>query len=119
MTEYMYELKIPKERIAVLIGTKGEIKKQIEDATGTHIDVDSNEGDVFLKERIRCACITHGNNQGYRNGDLTLRWRCCCSSRSMRFELINLKDHGEENQLMRLKGRVIGGTASREGISSC
>ena len=30
MEEYIYELKIPKERVAVLIGKKGEIKKLAE-----------------------------------------------------------------------------------------
>ena len=29
--EYNYEIKIPKERIAVLIGKKGEVKKTIEE----------------------------------------------------------------------------------------
>ena len=33
--EYGYGLKIPKERIAVLIGTDGETKKQIEESTKT------------------------------------------------------------------------------------
>ena len=29
--EYSYELKIPKDRVAVLIGKKGEIKEKIEE----------------------------------------------------------------------------------------
>ncbi len=45
---YTYELKIPKERIAVLIGKKGETKKKIEEDTGVSMEVDSKEGDVFL-----------------------------------------------------------------------
>jgi len=47
--EYSYEVKIPKDRIAVLIGKKGEIKKQIEKATKTKIDIDSKEGEVTIK----------------------------------------------------------------------
>ena len=46
--EFSYELKIPKERVAVLIGKKGEIKKQIEQATNTKLKIDSKEGDVEI-----------------------------------------------------------------------
>jgi ribosomal RNA assembly protein len=47
--EYNYELKLPKGRVAVLIGKKGEIKKRIEEETKTKIKIDSKEGDVFIK----------------------------------------------------------------------
>ena len=46
--EYTYTLKIPKERIAVLIGTKGKIKLDLEKSTNTKIDVDSAEGEVTV-----------------------------------------------------------------------
>ena len=49
MDEYTYELKMPKERVAVLIGTKGETKKEIELATKTKLDIDSKEGDVTIR----------------------------------------------------------------------
>ena len=41
-------VKIPKERIGVLIGRKGEVKTQIEKRTGVRIIVDSEEGDVTV-----------------------------------------------------------------------
>ena len=47
-TEFSYELKIPKDRVAVLIGAKGETKKHIETITKTDIDVDSKEGIVSI-----------------------------------------------------------------------
>ena len=47
--EFQHDLKIPKERIPVLIGTKGEVKKDLEDVSGASIDVDSKEGDVKIK----------------------------------------------------------------------
>ena len=47
-TEYSYELKIPKDRVAVLIGKSGNIKKEVEDATKSKIDIDSKEGDVIV-----------------------------------------------------------------------
>ena len=49
MAEYSYDLKIPKERIAVLIGKSGEVKKALEETTNTRIDIDSHEGDVTVR----------------------------------------------------------------------
>lgn len=40
-------LKIPKDRVAVVIGKKGEIRKKIEKLTGTKIEIDS-EGEVIV-----------------------------------------------------------------------
>ena len=48
MAEYSYQLKIPKERVPVLIGTKGSIKKELEDISKTKITVDSKEGEVEI-----------------------------------------------------------------------
>ncbi len=48
MELYTYELKIPKERVAVLIGKKGETKRKIEQETEAALTIDSKEGDVFL-----------------------------------------------------------------------
>ena len=41
-------LKIPKERVGVLIGVKGEIKSQIEAWAGVELDIDSETGDVNI-----------------------------------------------------------------------
>ena len=46
--QFSYELKIPKDRIAVLIGKSGEIKKMIEEETHAKIFIDSKEGDVHI-----------------------------------------------------------------------
>ena len=48
MIGYSYELKVPQERVAVLIGKDGEVKKSIEADTKTQIKVDSLEGDIFI-----------------------------------------------------------------------
>ena len=39
MAEYLYELKIPKQRVAVLVGKNGTTKKKIEELTDTKIKV--------------------------------------------------------------------------------
>jgi len=41
-------VKVPKERIGVLIGREGEVKARVEKQTGVRIIVDSQEGDVTV-----------------------------------------------------------------------
>lgn len=42
-------LKIPQNRIGALIGKNGGVKKSIEDATGVILDIDSDEGTVYIE----------------------------------------------------------------------
>ena len=110
MTSYSYELKIPQERVAVLIGKSGEVKKNIEEDTKTQLKVDSLEGDIFVygedalglytaREVIRA--IGHGFNPEIAK--LLLK-------QDYVFELISLNEFTgkSKNTLLRLKGRVIG-----------
>ncbi|HLC58011.1 MAG TPA: KH domain-containing protein [Candidatus Nanoarchaeia archaeon] len=55
---YQDELKIPKDRIAVLVGVKGSTKRDIEKKTNTKIKVDSKEGDVFIFSEDSLAIFT-------------------------------------------------------------
>jgi len=119
MTEYGYELRIPKDRIAVLIGKKGEIKKQIEEETKTKIKIDSKEGDVFISgedalglfnAREVIKAISRGFNPEIAmlllKGDYTL-------------EILDIKEFAGKSKAttIRLKGRVIGeGGKSRKTI---
>ena len=49
MASFHYEIKVPKDRIAVLIGKNGETKKEIEETTHSKINIDSGEGDVVVQ----------------------------------------------------------------------
>jgi ribosomal RNA assembly protein len=108
-TEFIYQLKIPKERVAVLIGTKGETKRALEQMTKTKIDVDSKEGDVTISGKdainmygLREVITAIGRGFSPENAQLLLR-------QENGFELINLKDYAKnENDLIRLRGRIIG-----------
>ena len=112
--EYRYGLKIPKERIAVLIGKEGETKKDIENATKTKIDIDSQEGEVFIQgedalnlftAREVVKAVARGFNPEIA---VTLLKGDNC------FDMINLADYARnKNDLLRIKGRIIG----REGKS--
>lgn len=110
MEEYSYEVKIPKERVAVLIGRKGEIKKEIEDATKSRIFVDSDEGDVMITGKDSLGMFSAkdiitaiGRGFNPETAMLLLKQDYC-------FELIKLSDYvgKSKNKLERLKGRLIG-----------
>ena len=109
MTTFSYELKIPNDRVAVLIGKKGEIKKQIEEETKTKIRVDSKEGDIIVEgedaiklytTREIIKAIGRGFNPDIAS--LLLKSDYC-------FELIDLSEFAKtKNSLLRIKGRIIG-----------
>lgn len=105
----MYQLKIPRQRIAVLIGKNGEVKKQIETETATSMNIDSKEGDIQItgedglglySAREVITAIARGFNPNVAllllKGDHVL-------------EKLELGDGTKtKEQLTRLKGRVIG-----------
>ena len=47
----MKYIRIPKERVGVLIGKDGETKKTIERISNVHLEIDSEEGDVAFNEQ--------------------------------------------------------------------
>ena len=108
--EYSYELKIPRERVAVLIGREGEVKKNIEADTSTSIKVDSREGDVFVygKDALglyTCREVIRSIGRGFNPEIAKLLLK-----QDYVFEVISLNDYAGKstNTLLRLKGRVIG-----------
>ena len=109
MTEYLYDTKIPKERIAVLIGTDGITKKQIESATNIKLKIDSNEGDVFLEGEDALGLysareVVKAIGRGF-NPDIAL----LLLKQDYMLEIVNIADYVKsKNSILRLKGRVIG-----------
>lgn len=109
MAEYLYDTKIPKERIAVLIGKEGITKKQIESATNIKLKIDSKEGDVFLEGEDALGLysareVVKAIGRGF-NPDIAL----LLLKQDYMFEMINMLDYVKsKNHMIRLKGRVIG-----------
>lgn len=109
MPEYSYELKIPKDRIAVLIGKDGEVKTALEKETNVKIMVDSQEGDVQISGKDAIALfsvreIIKAIGRGFNPQVAQLLLR-----QDYSFELINLSDYAKTNHgLTRIKGRLIG-----------
>jgi len=115
--EFSYELKVPEERIAVLIGTDGETKKEIEKATHSTLEI-SKEGDVHIlgndglllftaKEMVRAI------GRGF-NPKIALQ----LVKVDYALEIIDMTEvvGKSKNNLERMKGRLIGteGKARRE-----
>ncbi|MFH1770533.1 MAG: KH domain-containing protein [archaeon] len=109
MDEYMHELKIPKARVAVVIGKNGETKKELEEFTSTKIDVDSKEGIVTISGKdavklyqVREMILAIGRGFNPETAKLLLK-------QDYSVEIISLADFaGKKNQLERVRGRVIG-----------
>ena len=110
MTQFSYELKIPQERVAVLIGKGGEVKKNIETDTKTEVKVDSLEGDIFIYGEDALGLYTareviRAIGRGFNPEIAKLLLK-----QDYVYESIGLNEYTgkSKNTLLRLKGRVIG-----------
>ncbi len=110
MKEFSYELKIPQDRVAVLIGKNGEVKKSLEADTKTSINVDSKEGDILITGEDALGLYTareiiRSIGRGF-NPDIAR----LLLKQDYIFESVQLVEFTgkSKNDLLRLKGRVIG-----------
>ncbi len=107
--EYKYDLKIPKERVAVLIGTKGETKRLIESETKTKVEIDSEEGDVDISGKdslllFSAREVVTAIGRGF-NPKIALK----LMKIDYAFDLMNVGDIAKsKNDLIRMNGRIIG-----------
>ncbi|HVX02908.1 MAG TPA: KH domain-containing protein [Nitrososphaera sp.] len=122
---FQHNIKLPKERIAVLIGKGGRIKQSIEKRCGVAIEVDSESGDAVVStpqnkppvesmEMFKAIEIISAIARGFS------------PQRAMRllegeeiFQQIDLRDYTgrSPSALARIKGRIIGeGGKSRRTI---
>ena len=110
MVEYSYELRVPKNRVAVVIGKEGSVKKEIEEATKTKLNIDSKEGDVFVSGEDALGLYTAREiikavGRGF-NPDIA---KLLLKSDYV-LEVVDVSEYvGKSKEaMMRLKGRVIG-----------
>ncbi len=107
------ELKIPLERVAVLIGKDGEVKRRIEDKMDVSLTINSEEGDVIIEGEDSLAVfetvpVIKAIGRGF-NPDIA---ELLCKP-DYGFDILNIVDYvgKSKKKMMRIKGRVIG----REG----
>ena len=118
--EFEYKLKIPKDRIAVLIGKKGKVKKEIQKETKTKIIIDSKEGEVTIQGDDALGLYTareviRAIGRGF-NPEISM----LLLKGDYIFDLIDISDYAKTKKaLIRLKGRIIGeGGKSRRHIET-
>jgi ribosomal RNA assembly protein len=116
--EFSYTLRIPRDRIGVLIGKEGDIKKDIALATKTAISVDSSEGEVVItaKDGLRlyeAREVIRAISRGFNPETALLLLKT-----DYALDIISMVDYAgkSKNNMLRIKGRVIGseGKAKRE-----
>jgi len=114
---WMLREKIPRDRIGVLVGTKGMVKERLEKEAGVQIKVDSSTGDVEITpsehaEDVSSAFSVRNVVQAIARG-FSPRKATSLLGDDKLFESWDLrKDSGmTPNAIKRLQGRIIG----REG----
>jgi len=107
-------LKIPRERLAVLIGKQGMAKEEIEKVTQTKINVDSETGSISIESLEesedplnvwKARHIVKAVGRGF-NPDVAMK----LTSDEMILDIINLPDYVGKSKkaISRQKGRIIG-----------
>jgi ribosomal RNA assembly protein len=114
---YSQDVKMPKERIAVLIGAKGETKLELEKALNVTLDINSQEGDVIISGPVSLdlliakdvvKAIARGFNPEIAKSLI---------KEDTFLEIISLTDYSpHRNHQLRLKGRVIGRGGRTRGL---
>lgn len=107
--ELSYELKISQERVAVLIGKEGEMKKEVEELTKSNLDI-SPEGDVIITGDDGLLLYTTREIVRAIGRGFNPKTALLLLKTDYALEIIDLKDvvGKSKNTMERLKGRVIG-----------
>lgn len=107
--EYFYELRIPKERVAVVIGKGGETKKKLESETKTKLNIDSEEGLVSISgdnalHVFSSREVIRAIGRGFNPEIAVLLLK-----QDYGLEMVNISDFAKnQKDIIRLRGRVIG-----------
>jgi ribosomal RNA assembly protein len=112
---FQHTIKIPKERIGVLIGKGGRVKQQIEKRCGVKIEIDSETGDTMIMgnksvahlEAFRAVEAITAISRGFSP---ERAYRLFDDDDELIFQQIDLHDYTGKspNALERIKGRIIG-----------
>jgi len=113
----MHDIKIPKERVGVLVGKNGEVKRLIEKKTETKLIIDK-EGDIVINGEgvnvYNANIIIKSIGRGF-NPSIALN----LLKDDINMEIINIKDFSGKSRkkLERIRARIIGtGGKCRQAI---
>jgi ribosomal RNA assembly protein len=106
-------VRIPKERVGVLIGKNGETKKTIETISHVTLEIDSEEGDVIFNEQVakdplmalKVEDVVRAIGRGF-SPENALR----CFGEEMELFIFDIYEYvgKKESHVTRLKSRIIG-----------
>ncbi len=105
-------LKVPSDRVGVLIGKGGETKKNLEKMCGVDLVIDGKSGEIIVKtsavddsEPLKAVSIIEAVGRGFS----PQRAIKLMESDTV-LEIMDLRDYGgkSENALERIRGRIIG-----------
>jgi len=109
MDVFVYELKIPRDRVAVIIGQNGETKRELQRITNTKIEVESTEGIVTLSGKDALGLYTGREIINAIGRGFSPERAQMLLDPENGYETMNLKDYARnETDLIRLRGRIIG-----------
>ncbi len=101
-------IKIPNERISILIGTHGETKKWLEKELNVKIDVNSKNGEVVISGEADAVYFASPVIKAIARG-FNPKIAVKLKDPDYIFEIIDLRDYyNTENAMIRIKARVIG-----------
>ena len=103
------EIEVPEDRVGVLIGKEGEIKKMIQEKTGCKLRINSKTGVVKLECEdaigfIKAKDVIRAIASGF-NPEIAMR---LLDDDMMILDVIDLTGYVPDNALQRVKGRIIG-----------
>ncbi len=103
-------IRIPKERVAVLIGQKGSFKKSLQEKLNVELKIDSKEGIVEISSEDGLSNYTAKNIIFVIGRGLTPEEALQLLNEKNNAEVINIKDFtgSSKKQQGRVKGRLIG-----------
>jgi ribosomal RNA assembly protein len=111
---FQHTMKIPKDRIGVIIGKGGKVKRQIEKRCGVEIQIDSESGDATISgtkpveqiEAFRAVEVITAISRGF-SPERAYR---LFENEEIMFQQMDLHDYAGKspNALERIKGRIIG-----------
>ena len=117
MDEFLDSVRVPKERVAVVIGEKGTTKKKLEKKMDVKLKIDSEEGEVEIrsKESIKLLDATNVIKAIARGFNPRVAIKIMKEENS--FVIIDISDIAGRSKktLARIKGRIIG-TAGKARI---
>jgi len=108
-----FYLKIPQERVAVLIGQKGRVRASIERQTGVRLRIDSRDGGVEIDDTdakdpflaLRARDIVRAIGRGF-----SPKTAFSLLQEDYYMEILDIRDYAgkRKNHVRRLRARVIG-----------